>query len=171
MQEFSKHVLSLTKDIQIDVRKWSKPPDEGFFASSEQVLPFSVVRGTRVYIEKVANQINGCYEKGWYDACAVMMRRLVETLIIEAFESYNIDNNIKNSNGDFLYLGDLIDRTLNETAWNLSRNVKKALPRLKTIGDLSAHCRRFNAHYGDIEPIKDDFRVVIQELVYLAKLK
>lgn len=104
------------------------------------------------------------------DACAVMLRRLIETLIIEAFESHNIKAKIKNPNGDYLYLGDLITRTLNEPSWNLGRSTKIALPRLKNIGDQSAHSRRYVAHREDIEKIIPDIRVVVQELVYLAKL-
>jgi hypothetical protein len=111
-------------------------------------------------------------EKGWFDACAVMMRRLIETLIIECFEKYNIAHKIKNTaTGDFLFLQDLIDRLLQEPMWNLGRNTKQALPKLKKVGDQSAHSRRYNAHREDIEKIADDFRTVCQELIYLAGLK
>jgi len=171
MNNLAKLALSTAKAIQAEVPKHGLPPDEGSKSESEQVLAFSLVRGTRGYIEKIVNQVNGCYEKGWFDACAVMIRRLLETLVVEAFEHYGIANNIKNSNGDFFYLSDLINRTLAETTWNLSRNTKSALPRLKNIGDLSAHSRRFIAHRDDIEKIKDDLRVVTQELVYLSGLK
>lgn len=131
----------------------------------------SLVRGTRGYIEKISNQINGAYENGWYDACAVMLRRLIETLIIEAFEFHKIDSTIKNSSGDFLFLRDLIDKALSEKAWNLGRNTKQALPRLKDIGDKSAHSRRFVAQRGDIQPLLGDIRTVVQEFIYLAQLK
>ena len=130
-----------------------------------------MVRGTRGYIERVANQVNGTYENGWYDACAVMLRRLLETLIIEVFEHYKVDSKIKNAAGDFLLLKDLIDRCLREPTWNLSRNCKQAMPKLKDVGDKSAHSRRYNAHRGDIEPLVSDIRLVVQELVYLAGLK
>ena len=100
-----------------------------------------------------------------------MIRRLVETLIIESFEHYGIANKIKNSNGDFFYLRDLINITLAETSWNLGRNTKKALPKLKDIGDKSAHSRRFNAHRRDVNKIIAELRVVTQELIYLAGLK
>jgi hypothetical protein len=131
----------------------------------------SLVRGTRGYIERVANQIKEAYENGWYDACAVMLRRLVETLIIEAFETHTIAAKIQNENGDFLYLRDLIDKTLEETAWNPGRNVKQALPKLKDIGDKSAHSRRYIAQRGDIQPLLTDIRPVVQELLYIASLK
>jgi hypothetical protein len=75
--------LSIAKNIQDEIPNRVLPPAEGLEPKSEQVLPFSVVRGSRGYIEKVVNQVNGCYENGWFDACAVMIRRLVETLIIE----------------------------------------------------------------------------------------
>lgn len=99
----------------------------------------------------MVNQINGTYANAWYDACAVMIRRLIETLIIEVFEQHGIANKIKTPTGDFFYLSELIPRTLSEGKWNLGRNAKKALPRLKSVGDRSAHNRRFNATHDDID--------------------
>src|ERR1700690_1438059 len=100
-----------------------------------------------------------------------MLRRLIETLIIEAFEKHSISQKIKNTEGDFFYLRDLIGLCIAETAWNLSRNCKQALPKLKGIGDKSAHSRRYIAHRGDVDPLLADIRLVVQELVYLAGLK
>ncbi|GAI02150.1 unnamed protein product, partial [marine sediment metagenome] len=74
-------------------------------------------------------------------------------MIIEVFESHKIESKIKNPNGDYLYLGDLITKILNEQSWNLGRNARKALPRLKDIGDQSAHSRRFVAHREDIDKV------------------
>jgi len=114
--------------------------------------------------------INGCYEKGWFDACAVMIRRLLETLIIESFEKHGIQDKIK-KDGDYVYLRDMISKTLAEPSWSLTRNTKTALPKLKDIGDKSAHSRRFNAVRNDIEDIKTELRTVVQELIYLSGLK
>jgi hypothetical protein len=100
-----------------------------------------------------------------------MSRRLLETLIIEAYEKHKLCASIQDANGEFLHLGDLIGTVLNEKTWNLSRNTRRALPRLKDIGDRSAHSRRYNAHKNDIDKLTDDLRVTIQELVYLSGLK
>jgi hypothetical protein len=100
-----------------------------------------------------------------------MIRRVLETLIIETFEHHSLATKIQNAEGDFLYLRDLIDKCLKESEWNLTRGCKQAMPRLKDIGDKSAHGRRFNAHRGDIDPLLADIRLVVQELVYLAGLK
>ena len=167
----SQHVLSLGKALQTSVRDVLGPSEEGLHSREQYVLPMSVVRNTRGYIEKVANQINGTFENGWYDASAVMIRRLLETLIIEAFEAHRIANKIKNHAGDFFYLRELIKLTLAELEWNLGRNVKAALPGLKDVGDKSAHSRRFVAHRKDIERLIPDLSVCVQELIYLAGLK
>ena len=171
MIEHFSQLAELARDLQRCANNGSAIPEDGLPSLTQDVVPMSVVRGTRGYIEKVANQVNGAYEKGWYDACAVMIRRLIETLIIEAFESHSIADRIKGPTGDFLFLRDLITATLSETSWNLGRNAKSALPRLKDIGDKSAHSRRFNAHKRDIDKVIDEIRVVVQELVYLAALK
>lgn len=165
------NLLRVAQAIQEEVRSLIGPPEEGFLSETQLVLPASVVRMTRGYIERVVNQINGAYENGWYDACAVMIRRLIETLIIEVFEKHKIASKIQNANGDFFYLRDLIDATLRESSWNLTRNCKQALPRLKDIGDKSAHSRRFVAHRRDVDPLLSDIRLVVQEFVYLAGLR
>ena len=137
------------RTLQI-VDEASKPTE------SEVVIPFALVEGTRQYIEQIVQQVNGCYVSGWYDACAVMTRRLVETLIIEAFEAHKIESKIKDSNGDYLYLKDLVVRALEESTWNLSRNVKKALPRLKDIGNQAATSSALadgNSHYFHIRSV------------------
>jgi hypothetical protein len=100
-----------------------------------------------------------------------MIRRLIETLIIEAFEQHGIAERIKNAQGDFQQLSDLITKALAEKDWNLGRSAKRALPRLKEVGHQSAHSRRFIAERPDIDKLMDDLRTVVQELIYLAKLK
>lgn len=171
MKELAHRAREAARAIQREAPRHVRPPEDGQKAASEQVVPMSIVRGTRGYIEAVANQANGCYERGWFDGSAVMIRRLLETLIIEVFEHHGIDAKIKNNNGDFVHLSVLISTALAEKKWNLSRTSKHALPRLKDIGDKSAHSRRYNAHRKDIEKVLDDIRVVVQELVYLAGLK
>jgi hypothetical protein len=149
------------------------PPSEGTRAINNYVLPSALVKDTRLYLQKIVNQINGCYERGWYDGCAVMMRRFVETLIIESFIKHSIESTIKNPvSGDFLMLKDLIIKMLAEPKFkNLTRPTKQGLGKLKEIGDLSAHSRTFTAHREDIDNVSMAFRVVSEELLYLSGIK
>ncbi len=100
-----------------------------------------------------------------------MIRRLLETLIIELFEAKKIPQKIKNKDGDYFFLRDLIRTTLAEDSWSLGKNTKKALPKLKDIGDKSAHSRRYLAQRLDIFNIQPDLRTVLQEVILLAELK
>lgn len=139
--------------------------------ATEQVLPLSTVQNTRGYIEKIILQANGCYEYQWYDACSVMIRRFIETLIIEVYEAHGKDSEIKDTNGDFMMLRNLIDQILSSNSWNLGREAKQALPLIKNLGDRSAHNRRFIAKKQDIDKIVPGLRVVADELLHLARVK
>lgn len=169
----AKDCLNIAKKVKEYIDQELLPPQE--IAPSERyvLLPHSLFENTRGYLEKINHQINSCYIKACYDACAVMIRRLIEVLIIEVFEHHKLSHKIKNNNGEFFFLGELINKTLEETSWNLSRNTKAALQRkhFKMIGDQSAHSRRFNARRGYIDDIIADLRAVSEDLLYLANLK
>lgn len=164
-------IFKAAKAIQEEVGVVLGAPVQGVLAPRNAIIPAILFDNTRGYLVKVANQANGAYSQGWYDACAVMLRRLLETLIIEAFEKHGVAQNIQNTSGDFLFLRDLIDRAVSEASWNLSRNAKAAMPRLKDVGDKSAHSRRFNAIRPDIDKLATDLRVVVEELLSIAGLR
>lgn len=135
---------------------------------SKNFFPLELFDGTRDYLKKTARQAIICYDYGAYDACLVMIRRLIETLIIELFEKRDIADRIKNSQGNYMFCGDLIDEMLKEKKlWTIGRNTVQALPAIKTKGDLSAHNRRFNAKKSDIDQLKDGLRITIEELIHL----
>jgi len=167
----AKDALALSKVVQDQADELWHPPVELERPHHEKVLPGSVFANTRSYIEKIVFQINGCYEAGCYDACSVMIRRLLETLIIEAFEHHKVVSQIQDSNGAFLRLSGLIDQSLQCKRWNLTRNCKSHIRKLKAIGDLSAHSRYYLAQRNDIDKHADGVRIVAQELLFLAHLK
>jgi len=138
---------------------------------TDDLFPLEIIKNTRGYIEIIADQACGAYDQGWYDACAVMARRLLEILIIESFESHKLAAKIQKPDGTFFYLQDLVTLTLNESSWTIGRNVKKALPNLKDIGNQSAHGRRYIARKSDIDNIKRELRLTIEELVLLSGLR
>ncbi|MGJ5175942.1 hypothetical protein ACQR16_17195 [Bradyrhizobium oligotrophicum] len=142
----------------------AKPP-------GNELFPFALIaKANRGYLTTIAKQMNGCRREGWLDACAVMMRRLIEIAIIEAFEKKGIAAKIKDANDDYFQLTALIDRALNEPKFALSRNAKSALPKLKTVGHMSAHGRYFTAQPSDIDKLETGLRVVVEEFLRHAEL-
>lgn len=119
----------------------------------------------------MVNQINGCYEKGWFDACAVMTRRLCEMLIIEVYEAKGLIANIKDANGSYFSLDALIKSVINEPSWNLNRFTKQILPKVADAGNLLAHGNRINAHVSDIDLLIPGLRVAVQDLIKLSGIQ
>lgn len=123
----------------------------------------------RKYLQRIVQQINGSYERRWYDACAVMLRKLIESLIIECFETYGLTAKIQNARGEYENLADLLERYLQEDAWPVARNAKKSLPtlkKLKELGDLAAHNRSHCTQKGDLNSLIVDLRIIIQEFLF-----
>lgn len=174
-QGTSKSRIDAWKSLHAICETEIRPAIDGMLAdpvpTSEQVLPVSVVAGTRGYIEKVVLQANGCYEHQWFDACSVMIRRLVETLIIEVYETVGRPRDIKDSSGNFLMLSGLVDRIMADSQIHLGRETKRGLPKIKSLGDRAAHNRHFIAKQPDIDKVTDDLRVIVDEFVARAKLR
>lgn len=167
---------SLLKRLKLLIETAVRPSLEGMTANpipeSEQVLPLAVLTNTRNYFVKVITQANGCYEHQWFDACSVLIRRFVETLIVEVYEAKGKASEIQDTNGDFYMLQKLIDATLSEkTAWNLGRETKKTLPLVKKLGDRAAHNRRYVATKKDVDEVVPGLRIVADDLLHLAGIK
>ena len=139
--------------------------DTGSFISIE------LTKNTRGYIEKVAAQINSSYDNSLFDCCAVMCRRLLETLIIEVYEGNGQSDKLKGNDKHFKMFSGLLKIVEADNAMSISRNGMKGLQDFKKLGDLSAHNRTFNASLNDLERIRLGFRVAIQELVSLANFR
>ncbi|GAB4384127.1 MAG: hypothetical protein Kow0022_05780 [Phycisphaerales bacterium] len=126
--------------------KWRDTPAEASFYVDGGIFPLETLKETkRSYLVSVGRQANGSYDAGYYDCAAVMMRRLLEISIIEAFEAKKIDGKIKDKEGQFLQLTQLIEKALAESSWNLPRTVKKNLRELRDLGHRSAHGRYYLA--------------------------
>ena len=126
---------------------------------------------TRGYIEKVCEQLNGCFQFTFYDGASVLVRRLMETLIIEGYETLQRESEIRDNDGNYLKLSGLVCAATGAKGINLGRDAKRALAEVKELGDRSAHNRRFNATKPDLEKIQSGVRVAADELINIAKLR
>jgi hypothetical protein len=77
--------------FQIDLRRvadlsdtYSTALDLRRVDAHDTIFPAAAVAGTRSYLERFVYQINGAYEFGFYDACAVLCRRLITDLLAQA---------------------------------------------------------------------------------------
>jgi hypothetical protein len=134
---------------------------------SNNLIPSEWVAGTRQYLEQMAYQINATYEYGMYDACAVLLRRLMESLIIEIYISQKRHHDIQ-VGGVFLMLDKLISKIMTDKGISLSRNTPKTMWEIKQLGDTAAHDRTYITPQVDIDDLKARYRRLIQELLFKA---
>ena len=170
VQKSGSNHFKLKPTSRVTVRDWLKDVLEQERPEVDQesgFLPQAVWENTRGYIEKICHQINGTYQFGFYDGTAVLTRRLVETLLIEAYEKLGTGNSIKSSDDNYLMLGPIIDKAING-GLPLGRDPKRDLPKIKMLGDRSAHNRRFVANQNDLQKIESELRLIVEELLVIA---
>jgi hypothetical protein len=162
--------------FQIDLRridaldeKYSKLLNVKKYTPTSYIIPKEDVDKTRKYLEKIVHQINSSYELGFYDCCAAMMRRLMESLIIEVYISEKRKDEIQNA-GSFFMLDALIHYICSDSAITLSRNSPKTMKAIKQIGDTAAHDRVYITNKQDIDDITSSYRKLIHELLVISKV-
>jgi hypothetical protein len=139
---------------------------------SEELFSMEIVAGTRSYIERIAAQANSCYQQGWYDACAVMIRRLVEQLLIDCYEQHGMASKIQDADNRYYGLDHLIDSFLTES-WHIPQHMRKYLPQLKDlkeIGDSAAHGRNITTK-ATLDRLSKAIFHTFQGLVHIAGFK
>ncbi len=135
---------------------------------SSTIFDIHDFQNTRGYIINVIQQINVSYDIGLHDCCAVMIRRLLETLIIEIYENLDRAGEIKNSDGHFMMFSGLLSFIENDEKVNIGRQTTKGLKGFKRIADSSAHNRRYNATKKAIDDEIDGVKIAVVELKQFA---
>lgn len=137
----------------------------------DRLVPDAMILGTRPYLEKLAREINGSYQYGFFDGCAALCRRMVESLLIECFDVAGHDSAIKTSDGNYRMLAAIITEAKSGQYIKLSRNAPDALDKVKEVGDRAAHDRYYITQPQDIDAIATQFRALITELMAKAKIQ
>lgn len=137
-----------------------------------EFLPKDLYSGiNRKYIVKIADQANWAYENRAYDACAVMVRRLAEILLVHVFIAHQEVGLIKGADDRYFGLEKII--SISEKHYSssgLTQKDVKALKECKSLGDLSAHDITYTRKQDELDNIKIEVRVLISHLLAIAKL-
>lgn len=119
------------------------------------------------YILRLVPQINGAYENEWYEAAAMVLRRLVETLIIELYSrrgwtSYVQDPNTK----EFLPLKVLIGKINGDARLNTPKRTIDSLNKVKELGDTAAHDFKIRIRKSGLDGIQSSVRITLDKLAF-----
>jgi hypothetical protein len=139
--------------------------------SDGEILPNSLLDGKRQYIQQFGKQINSTYRNNIFDGCAVLMRRMVEICLIHVYENLGIDNQIKIGPDKFKDLKEIIKDAVSNSAVNLTKDSKDCLDEFRELGNLSAHRLYYNCKSEEINNVKKEFRLLVEELFNKAGKK
>lgn len=133
----------------------------------DALLPKEQMSNTRRYLEALATQANGCFECGFYDACAVLCRRIIESLLIEAFDKAGHRLSIEH-HGVILGFDDIIKVAKTGKHIRLPRGADRVIDKIKEIGDTAAHDRYHITTRQDVEEFRAAFSKTVSQLMALA---
>lgn len=144
--------------------------DNETIVSESELLDENKFCGKRNYLDRLIQQINHSYANNCYDATAVLMRRLFEVILVLSYQALDIDDEIKDSSGNgHLMLESIVNNAKNNKTLKLSR-IKKEFDTFRMIGNFSAHSITYTAGKKDIDDIKINYRVMLEELYTKAGL-
>jgi hypothetical protein len=135
------------------------------------ILPPIDYTNTRGYIETLAKQINASYEHNLFDACAVLMRRLVEVLLVLSYRHHQIESSIQDNVGNYQMLEGIINNAKTNGTLALSRNSKGSLETFRELGNFSAHKIEYICRREYIRPHIQEYRALIVELLHKAAIR
>lgn len=144
--------------------------DNEAIISNNEFLDENNFCGYRGYLDKLIYQINSSYKNNCYDACAVLLRRVFEIILILSYRNNEIDSQIKNNDGTYMMLERIVSNAINNSTLNLSR-IKKEYHNFRDLGNFSAHRIEYNSSKHDLDYHKSNYRVALEELYYKAGLK
>lgn len=154
-----------------DVKGWSAK-DEITIEQLGTILPDTLFYSLPSNVQSLCKQINASYENNLYDCTAVIMRRLLESLLVLSYQQHGIESEIMDKSGTcHVSLDKIIKNAEQNATLTLSSNTKKDMALFKDLGNYSAHKIWYNCTQGDIKPHVLKYRAIIEELMYKSGLK
>lgn len=164
---FSLH-YKLFSELEIELPTLGEKSEE--IVSFDSILPDSLYNNTRGYIEKLCMQINASFENNIFDGTAVLMRRLMEVLLILGYDNLNRLSEIQDGS-DLKNLNTIINYTVSNNVFSLSKDTKDCLDTFRKLGNFSAHSIQYNCRKPELTKVAMEYRVAIEELLYASGLK
>lgn len=126
--------------------------------------------GKRGFIDKLIKQINHTYADNCYDACAVLLRRLFEVILVLCFQKNGIEAEITQSGGNHLMLEGIVKKAIGNKVLNIPKRITDNFEAFREVGNNSAHSITYTAGKKDIDDISRNYRVMLEDLYNKAGL-
>lgn len=138
--------------------------------SNSELIEEAKFCGKRPFIDRLIKQINFTYGNNCYDACAILMRRLFEVLLVLSYQNLGIEEDITNSQGNHFMLEGIIKNAVQNKKLNIPSRNANNFNAFREVGNNSAHSITYTAGKKDIDDIIINYRVMMEDLYNRAGL-
>ncbi len=138
--------------------------------SNNELLEEVKFCGKRPFLTKLIQQINFCYGHNCYDACAVLMRRLFEVLLVLTYQNKGVEADIQKTDGSHKMLEGIVKDAVQNQSLGIPSRISKNFDAFREVGNNSAHSITYTAGKLDIDNIVRDYRVMLEDLYTRAGL-
>ena len=129
--------------------------DTDTITSESELIDENKFGGKRGFLTRLIKQINHSYANNCY---------------VLSYQNLGIDNQIKDSSGSgYIMLESIVKNAKNNQGLKLSR-IKNEFDTFRMVGNFSAHSITYTAGRKDIDDIKINYRVMLEELYNKAGL-
>ncbi len=138
--------------------------------SHDELIEEAKFCGKRNYIDRLIKQINLTYGNNCYDACAVLLRRLFEVLLVLTYQNKGIEADISNADGTHKMLDAIVKDSIQNRSLAIPTRISRHFDDFREVGNNSAHSITYTAGKLDIDNIIRDYRVMLEDLYNRAGL-
>ena len=138
--------------------------------SHDELIEEAKFCGKRPFLTRLIQQINFTYGNNCYDACAVLMRRLFEVLLVLSYQNKGIEADITRPDGSHKMLESIVKDAAQNKVLGVPARISKNFDSFREVGNNSAHSITYTAGKLDIDNILRDYRVMMEDLYNRAGL-
>ena len=138
--------------------------------SHDELIEEAKFCGKRPFLTRLIQQINFTYGNNCFDACAVLMRRLFEVLLVLSYQNKGIEADITKPDGSHKMLEGIVKDAVQNKALGVPARISKNFDAFREVGNNSAHSITYTAGKLDIDNIARDYRVMMEDLYNRAGL-
>lgn len=147
--------------------KAKKEPRAKAPKQTDEYLQAEILEKMPEYITRLLPQLNGTYDYEWYEGSAMLLRRLMETLVIELYTRRGWTQDVQDpATNEFLMLKALIDQLNGDARLHIQRRIIDGLNKVKEIGDTAAHDFKIRIRKTDLDRIQSAVRLTCERLVF-----
>ena len=138
--------------------------------SNDELIEEAKFCGKRPFLTRLIQQINFTYGNNCFDACAVLMRRLFEVLLVLSYQNKGIEADITKADGSHKMLEGIVKDAVQNKVLGVPARISKNFDAFREVGNNSAHSITYTAGKLDIDNIARDYRVMMEDLYNRAGL-